>query len=78
MIHCTAGISRSAAIAIAYLMSTKRLSVTEAYSFVKVCDWVVSLALTPALPYVTRASAMMMRCSQVLSQPISHGRASDL
>lgn len=35
MIHCTAGISRSAAIAIAYLMSTKRLSVTEAYSFVK-------------------------------------------
>jgi len=35
MIHCTAGISRSAAVAIAYVMYTKRMTVTEAYSFVK-------------------------------------------
>jgi len=36
MIHCTAGISRSAAIAIAYLMHARRMSVSEAYGLVKV------------------------------------------
>lgn len=35
LVHCHAGISRSATICMAYLMSTKRLRMEEAYEFVK-------------------------------------------
>ncbi len=35
LIHCHAGISRSATICMAYLMATKRLRMEEAYEYVK-------------------------------------------
>ena len=34
-VHCHAGISRSATVCIAYMMRTKKMSVEEAYKFVK-------------------------------------------
>jgi len=35
LVHCRAGISRSATICMAYLMATKRLKMEEAYEYVK-------------------------------------------
>ena len=35
LVYCTDGVSRSAAIVIAYLMYSKRKTYSEAYSFVK-------------------------------------------
>lgn len=42
LVHCHAGISRSATICMAYLMATRKLRMEEAYEFVKTRRRVVS------------------------------------
>jgi len=37
LIHCVAGVSRSASLCIAYLIKHKRMSLRKAYQHVKVC-----------------------------------------
>ena len=37
LVHCLAGISRSVTITVAYLMKRKKLSLNEAYDYVKTC-----------------------------------------
>lgn len=37
LVHCLAGISRSVTVTVAYLMQTQRLSLNDAYDYVKSC-----------------------------------------
>lgn len=37
LVHCLAGVSRSVTITVAYLMQTKKLTLNEAYDYVKTC-----------------------------------------
>lgn len=37
LVHCLAGVSRSVTITVAYLMQTKKLTLNDAYDYVKTC-----------------------------------------
>jgi len=69
MIHCTAGISRSAAISIAYLMSTKSLRLTDAYAYVKSKRAVIS----PNLDFMGELQQFERTLSITPTPPLSEG-----
>jgi predicted protein tyrosine phosphatase len=84
LIHCTAGISRSSTLTIAYVMNEQRLSLHQAYTFVKTRRDVIapnldfmgelqqfekSLNITPTSPTAVAADILADRYSSLPNTP---------